>query len=64
MIDTIMEDDKENNLSSTVQGESEKDAKSSSCSTYRKHNGKAKSLGGAFSEITTFSSGNNNVAAE
>ena len=34
--DTIIEDDKENNLSSTVQADSDKDAKSSSCSTYQK----------------------------
>ena len=58
----INEDDKENNLSSTVQAESDKDAKSSSCSTQHKlkENGAAKSAGrGAFSELGTFSSNKN-----
>jgi len=51
-----VEDDKENNNSSTAHGGSEKDIKSTGRSTSSQfHLSKARSLGGALSEITNFS---------
>ena len=71
IIDTIMEDDKENAHSSTAQADSEKGSKSAasasasarSTTTHHKQglHGQQKSTGGAFSELTTFSAGNNAI---
>ena len=73
LIDTIMEDDKENAQSTTIHADSEKDSKTASASvsarsatTYRKQgqHGQHKSTGCAFSELTTFSAGNNAQPSE